>query len=326
MGRKSKGFIIKTVSLAASAVVAVAITFWCISGGDVDNSEIINSTDPIINETTSSYGKATEKPAVEPQEVTQPVTELTVNESPTAPTMAVIIATEATEEPTEFYYVPENVTEPVTEYIPVTEPVTESDEPQLEALLSRSGYSLSDINAQNIEQLVLVDAYGIQADIYMFSNNDDVWKSERLNCSGFVAGSGVGNKQTENDNITPTGLYSLGDAFYTQEQPVTWLNTFKITENTYWINDPESAMYNQKVEGKQNKDWNSAEHMIENDNYKYGCVINYNTDPIEKGKGSAIFMCCGDSATTGSVAFSESDMLAYLNVLNSSKNPHILIF
>lgn len=324
MGKKSKVFTIKTISLVAVGTVAIVGAFWCFSGNKQISDEIEPSTDPFINETTSSYSKATEKIDLKPQEVTQPVTEPPATETPNSPTMSVIIATEITQKQTE--PVPQPITEPATEYTPATEPVTEIDEPQLEELISGSGYSISDINAQNIEQLVLVDVYGVQADIYMYSYNNDMWKSEKLDCSGFVGENGAGNKQTEDDGITPTGLYSIGDAFYTQEQPVTWLNTFRITENTYWVNDPDSAMYNQKVEGEQNKDWNSAEHMIENDEYKYGCVINYNTNPIEKGKGSAIFMCCGNSETTGSVAFSESDMLAYLNVLNSAKNPHILIF
>lgn len=56
--------------------------------------------------------------------------------------------------------------------------------------------------------------------------------------------------------------------------PNTGLTTFKITNDTYRVDDPNSAYYNKRVDGTQNKDWNSAEYMIDHPTeYEYGFVI-----------------------------------------------------
>ena len=85
-------------------------------------------------------------------------------------------------------------------------------------------------------------------------------------------------------------MYQVGDGFYIDNVPQTGLNLFQVTENTYWVDDSESIYYNQRVEGMENKDWNSAEHMIDYyPAYKYGFVIEFNTTNIIPEKGSAIF-------------------------------------
>ncbi|MEE0930365.1 MAG: hypothetical protein UIM53_05145 [Acutalibacteraceae bacterium] len=326
MSKKIYGTVVIVVLAMISAIAATVV--MANNFGNKDNESNL-----LVNDTTSGYSEATENSVVKPTsqeyintqpvatEMTEPVT-MSVYSTATEATMTVNVATEVISIPV----ATEPVTVTATEYVPTEPPTEGSSEVVLENLIVNSGYSVDVINSLGIEQLMLVDAYGTQADIYMFSYNDGLWSSEKVECFGFVGNGGVGEKQSEDDNVTPSGLYSIGDAFYTAEQPATWLNVFRITENTYWVNDPESLMYNQKVEGEQNKDWNIAQHMIENPGYKYGCVINYNTDPIDKGKGSAIFVHCGTEATNGSVVLSEKDMLAYLEIMNSSKNPHILIF
>ena len=121
-------------------------------------------------------------------------------------------------------------------------------------------------------------------------------------------------------------MYAVGDAFYQESKPATKLNAFKITSKTYWVDDPNSKYYNKRVEGISNKDWSSAEHMSEISSYKYGFVIEYNTNPIKKGAGSAIFFHIShNSPTAGCVSVSEDKVLAYLKKLDKSKNPYILI-
>ena len=67
--------------------------------------------------------------------------------------------------------------------------------------------------------------------------------------------------------------------------------------------------------------------MAEDEKYRCGIVIEYNTVPVDKEKGTAIFLYCGNNATTdGSIAIEEKHMLQYLSCLNTAKNPHIIIF
>lgn len=190
--------------------------------------------------------------------------------------------------------------------------------------LQSAGYSISDISAQ---QLIIVQSQGNSAVINMYSrDNSGRWSDMSLTSYGYVGSNGVDIKSMEGDYKTPYGLFSIGDMFYIDSMPQTGLNSFQITSDTYWVDDPASAYYNQRVEGTANMDWTSAEHMISYyTSYKYGFVINYNMNPVIPGKGSAIFFHIGYEPTAGCVAVSESDMLAYLGALDKDKNPCILI-
>lgn len=219
----------------------------------------------------------------------------------------------------------QTLTEPYTD-ITATEPITENSKVTLAQLIKNSGYNISDIEKQKIEQLVIITGNKHQTNAYLFSFNNGIWSNEDITCQAYVGSAGIGNKQSNTDNITPMGLYPIGEAFYISTPPSTWLNTFIITENTYWITDVNSKMYNKRVESEQIKDWNSAIHMINSESNRYGCVINYNIEPILPDKGSAIFMHCGTHTTNGNIALEESNILKFLEILNSEKNPNILIF
>ena len=101
---------------------------------------------------------------------------------------------------------------------------------------------------------------------------------------------------------------------------------FEITEDTYWVTDPESAYYNQKVEGTEGKDWSSADHMITSEkSYKYGLVINYNTNYPNTSKTSAIFMQCGSASTEGSIAIPDYVMKTILEWIDSDSRVNVFI-
>ncbi|MFZ3156649.1 MAG: L,D-transpeptidase family protein, partial [Smithella sp.] len=72
----------------------------------------------------------------------------------------------------------------------------------------------------------------------------------------------------------------------------------------------------------------SYEIMKRDDNlYKYGIVIEYNTGPIIKGNGSAIFLHIWKGAGTtsaGCVAVSEEDIIKILGWLDPAASPLII--
>lgn len=69
--------------------------------------------------------------------------------------------------------------------------------------------------------------------------------------------------------------------------------------------------------------------MKRDDNlYKYGVIIEYNTSPVIKGLGSAIFIHVwrGNSAATeGCVAVSEEDIIRILGWLDPRAKPLIIM-
>ena len=95
-------------------------------------------------------------------------------------------------------------------------------------------------------------------------------------------------KKLEGDGKSPTGIFRLGKLYTYEKQLNTLLENQQTTTDDKWIDDPNSKDYNTYVRGFTNA--KSYENLLlKNDAYKYCMVIEYNTNPIIKGKGSAIF-------------------------------------
>lgn len=191
---------------------------------------------------------------------------------------------------------------------------------------------LSDIGVEaqdfDFEQLIVVRSSGTAAQISFFEKSEEVWEcSDEINSvEGFVGAQGVNSQVSEYTQFTPSGLYPLGTAFGICDNPGTKMDYFKVTENSYWVDDPNSRYYNQHVEGTANADWQSAEHLIDcNPAYRYAIFIEYNTNPVIPEKGSAFFVHVGYEPTAGCVSMSENSMINLLRWLKPSKSPHIML-
>lgn len=279
-------------------------------------------------------------------EASTPAASETADTAPTETAETVPETTEATEPPTQLpeeTTIPEETTEPVetteettptetettappeTTVPPETTAATEPPKDPLVSFLEQGNITFGDLESRNCSQLIVVSAEGSYADICFYSRSSGKWEEvTALSCSGRVGRSGVSSRKQESDGATPTGLYSIGSGFYIHSAPSTGLDLFQITKDTYWVDDPDSQFYNQKVEGTENKDWDSAEHMIDYSTYRYGFVVDYNL-AAEYNAGSAIFFHIGSSSTAGCIATSENMVLAYLAQLDKTQNPHILI-
>ena len=198
----------------------------------------------------------------------------------------------------------------------------------LQASLSSAGCSFSDLQSRGCRQIITVNSTGSYAEIRFYElNNDNVWENDSsFTANGFVGRNGVSRDNYEGSGMTPFGLYGVGEAFYIDSVPQTSLDMFHVTEDTYWVDDPNSAFYNKRVEGTSQKDWNSAEHMIQYYySYHYGFVIEYNTENPVPGKGSAFFFHVSTQPTAGCVGLSESMVLKYLARLDKNMHPFILM-
>ncbi|OGX39807.1 MAG: hypothetical protein A3G91_02220 [Omnitrophica WOR_2 bacterium RIFCSPLOWO2_12_FULL_50_9] len=133
-------------------------------------------------------------------------------------------------------------------------------------------------------------------------------------------------EKREGDGRTPSGVFALRRAFGYDETVETGLIYRRVTERDFWIDDPASAQYNQWVAG----DVPAVSHEAlrrGDDLYKYAVVIEYNTDPVVPGLGSAIFMHVWRGAgqpTAGCVAMAEADLLRFLRWLDIRRNPVII--
>lgn len=135
------------------------------------------------------------------------------------------------------------------------------------------------------------------------------------------------NSKLEGDGKTPSGIYKLGPVFYQTKTVNTKLDKIKTQDNDYWIDDTNSELYNKWYRGMLPSDVKSYEKM-NIPLYKYCIVIQYNTEPVVKGEGSAIFLHLWSSKlspTAGCVAVSEKNILKLLRWLDKDKNPVIIL-
>ncbi len=197
------------------------------------------------------------------------------------------------------------------------------------------GYSLDNIISGN--RIIMIDTNGVKekskAKVYCYqkSESSKYWwnvagDGKALTEEAYTGENGIDYNVEAGSKKTPGGIMLLGDGFYINDKPKTEYPLFKITEDTYWVTDPKSKFYNQHVEGTSKKDWSSAEHMITAENsYKYGLVINFNTDNVDAKKASAIFMHCGNGPTEGCIAVPEDVMKTILEWLDKDSGAAIFI-
>jgi L,D-peptidoglycan transpeptidase YkuD (ErfK/YbiS/YcfS/YnhG family) len=140
-------------------------------------------------------------------------------------------------------------------------------------------------------------------------------------------GLALNTEKVEGDGQTPVGLYGLGQLYSYDTVVNTNIPFQKVDEQDKWIDDSSSNDYNKYVRGETTA--KSFEHLkLKSIDYKYCMVIEYNTHPVVKGKGSAIFFHLADekyTPTAGCVAIAENDMLQFLRWFKPRKKKGMLI-
>ena len=157
--------------------------------------------------------------------------------------------------------------------------------------------------------------------------NHWILKQRPINAGIGKNGFALPSHKIEGDGKTPTGIFNIGKLFSYEKQTNTRLENSQTTKEDKWIDDPNSADYNKYIRGFTNA--KSFENLLlKNDTYKYCTVIEYNTNPIIKGKGSAIFFHLAIKApyfTAGCVAIKEEYMKLMINWLDPKQNPTIIM-
>jgi L,D-peptidoglycan transpeptidase YkuD (ErfK/YbiS/YcfS/YnhG family) len=139
--------------------------------------------------------------------------------------------------------------------------------------------------------------------------------------------AGPGAKR-EGDQQSPSGFFRLGQLFCYDNDVNTRMPFIQTTLEDKWIDDPNSPDYNRHVRGEtQAKSYEKLK--IRSDEYKYCMVIEYNTHPVVKDMGSAIFLHLSEgdnpNPSAGCVVVTESDMEWLLNWMKPEFKPSILM-
>jgi L,D-peptidoglycan transpeptidase YkuD (ErfK/YbiS/YcfS/YnhG family) len=151
------------------------------------------------------------------------------------------------------------------------------------------------------------------------------YKNFKFRCA--LGKNGIRQKEREGDFVTPKGKYKLIKIYYRADRIKkirSPLKKIKIKKNMGWCDDVNSKYYNKQI--KINKKI-SHEKLYRKDNvYDIVVVLNYNINPIIKGKGSAIFLHVAKKnykKTQGCIALKKSELLNLVSKIK--KNTQIKI-
>ena len=174
--------------------------------------------------------------------------------------------------------------------------------------------------ASTTNQIIMVAANGSRATLSMYTKKENgSWETTLFTENCYIGMNGLG-KTKEGDKKTPVGAFHFTKAFGIKSNPGTQLEYIQVNDSHYWVDDSNSNYYNQFVSTDNvNKNWSSAEHIIEySPTYNYCLALDYN-DACEPGKGSAIFLhCINLGETTGCIAIPEEIMIKVLKNVNEN--------
>ena len=164
--------------------------------------------------------------------------------------------------------------------------------------------------------------------IHALERDNGIWRLVIPAFTGSIGERGFAaiDDKREGDGKSPSGIFPLGIAFGYNPSVETKLPYRQATGDDFWVDDVNSEDYNKWVKGEPNAaSWEKMKR--EDDQYKYGVVIEYNMHPIVKGKGSAIFLHVwnGGDSTLGCVSMPEEMVLEILGWLDPAKKPLIIM-
>tara|TARA_B100001750_G_scaffold200751_1_gene175156 strand:- start:1348 stop:1836 length:489 start_codon:yes stop_codon:yes gene_type:complete len=135
-----------------------------------------------------------------------------------------------------------------------------------------------------------------------------------------IGKNGIKKNKIEGDKTTPKGTFSLGPIYYRNTRVKNLLSKIKkikIKKNMGWCNDSRAKEYNSQIILKKNI---KSEKLYRKD-HKYDAflVIKYNSNPVKKNKGSAIFLHLTKNykPTAGCIAINKNDFLKLAKVIGN---------
>jgi len=151
------------------------------------------------------------------------------------------------------------------------------------------------------------------------------YKNLKFRCA--LGKGGVKKKTIEGDNITPKVIFKIIRIYYRPDKIKkikTSIKKIKIKKNLGWCDDPNSRFYNKLINLPTKY---SHEKLYRNDRlYDLIVVLSYNTNPIIKNKGSAIFMHIANNSykkTKGCIALKKEHLIKIISKIK--KNTKIKI-
>ena len=189
----------------------------------------------------------------------------------------------------------------------------------------------------NATQVVTVRASGSWATVVAWQRDASGWHRVLSTTAARVGANGVtsGATRRQGTNTTPTGTYTLTQAFGILANPGARLPYHRVGPDDWWVEDNNSRWYNSLRQASAGgfdtalpeSAVNGSEHLIRHiGQYDYAVVIDYNMHPAVLYRGAGIFLHVSDGyPTAGCVAVPRTTLVTILRWLNPGAHPRIAI-
>ncbi len=200
--------------------------------------------------------------------------------------------------------------------------------------------------SKSLQMLVVTtkdwNAVSGKAQLFQRKNENAEWKAvdesfpvvvgrSGLAWSGELANGSAAKIKHEGDGNAPAGMFPLMAAFGTSTKPSKLMLPYtKLDQFTECVDDVKSFHYNKIVNRMQvgNFDWKSSEKMLAiGAPYELGVFVGYNSFPVEKAKGSCIFLHIWKDASTGTAgctAMERRNLELLVSWISADKNPYLV--
>ena len=152
----------------------------------------------------------------------------------------------------------------------------------------------------------------------LIKNKSLTYNNYKVKCA--LGKRGIGIKKKEGDLITPKGIYKIKGILYRQDKVKnlrTKIRKKEIDKKMGWCDDPNSKKYNQLI--KLPSKFSYERLYREDEIYDIIFILSFNTKPIKKNKGSAIFIHIAKrnySPTKGCIAIKKNDIKKLAREIN----------
>ena len=160
----------------------------------------------------------------------------------------------------------------------------------------------------------------------IIKNKSLTYNDYKVKCS--VGKRGIGVKKREGDLITPRGTFKITKLLYRKERVRNLKTNLKkniIYKRMGWCDDARSKDYNKLIKLPFKY---SFERLYRKDNiYDIILVLDFNMSPIEKFKGSAIFIHVAKNnykRTKGCIAIKKKDFIHLLSKINKKTKVRVI--
>ena len=170
----------------------------------------------------------------------------------------------------------------------------------------------------------------VDAQVIALEKKNGRWQSPFPPMDGVIGKKGFASpgEKREGDGRTPSGMFPLGTVFGYEPSFPTTMPYRQATDDDIWVDDVRSDDYNRWGKRGTTKA-SSFEKMRRGDDlYKYGIVIEYNTNPVIKGHGSAIFFHIWrgkGKSTEGCVGMSQENIIKIIRWLDPASRPLVVM-